>query len=106
MKPGGHENQIQQVVIPAGLKSILQPPDGMCKEIIKNHWHCFYEWRICSDQFYCWLENEVSALEIVMYIIWDLISQEVVNSLKNTGISMALDGPTDDAVAERSKPVL
>uniref|UniRef100_H9GL38 HTH CENPB-type domain-containing protein n=1 Tax=Anolis carolinensis TaxID=28377 RepID=H9GL38_ANOCA len=100
------ENKTQQVVIPGGLTSVLQPLDVCVKKPFKDHLHHFYnEWVMSSDhQLTPTGKVKCPSLELMcMWVIksWDLIPPEiVVGSFKKTGISSALDGSKDDALWE------
>lgn len=97
-------NKTQQVVIPGGLTSILQPLDVCINKPFKDHLRRFYnEWMMRKDRPLTPAGNiKRPSLELLCTWVlnsWNLITQEMVaKSFKKTGISNALDSTEDDAL--------
>lgn len=98
------DNKTQQVVIPGGLTSILQPLDVCINKPFKDHLRRFYnEWMMRKDRPLTPAGNiKRPSLELLCTWVlnsWNLITQEMVaKSFKKTGISNALDSTEDDAL--------
>lgn len=98
------ENNTEQIIIPGGLTSILQPLDVCLNKPFKDNLRSLYADWIASGNHQLTPTGKIKRPSIELLCTWIMTSwdsvkmESVRNSFKKTGISNALDGSEDDAL--------